>query len=101
MRWKRRDMRGVGGNVFGDLGFEREEGGKLKGDRDMIMRRKLEVGERVRGWIKEEKLKEEEGGEMFKRRGGGVWDLVKGKMRKLRIDGLLRMVGKRGKRGEL
>ena len=83
----------AGGNVFADLGFDKEESNKLK--------LKAQLMCLLSEWIKDNQYKQEEAAVLFSVSRPRVSDVMRGKVGNFTIDALVDMVEKTGKRVEL
>lgn len=86
---KENHVTAVGGNVFTDLGFEREEAARLKIKSQLM----IEISE----WIKSQKLKQEEAAQLLKVSRPRISDVMTGKIDKFTIDALVELLEHAGK----
>ncbi len=77
------------GNVFKDLGFERQEAVKLKIKAQLMCQ--------ISEWIKEKQLKQEEASHLLHVTRPRVSDIMRGKSGKFTIDALVDMLERTGK----
>lgn len=91
----------VGGNIFADLGFERDEAAKLLAETDAIISEKLAIKDslmtELARWIETKKLKQAEAAAILGVTRPRVSDVINKKAIKFTIDALVDMLARAGK----
>jgi predicted XRE-type DNA-binding protein len=95
----------AGANIFLDLGFDEAEATALKAEVDRQIAQMDSIKEQLRGevtgWIKANRLKQDEAAEILNVTRPRVSDIVNGKLSKFSIDALINMVIRTGKSVEV
>lgn len=102
---KSRHITPADGNVFADLGFEREEAAVLKAESQRIISEKLAIKDslmaELAGWIESNELKQAEAAKILGVTRPRVSDVINKKTVKFTIDALVDMLARTGKRVRL
>jgi predicted XRE-type DNA-binding protein len=92
-------------NIFLDLGFAPEEAAALKAEVEREIEQLSAIKETLRrsitGWIKANRLKQDEAAEILNVTRPRVSDIVNGKLSKFSVDALINMVIRTGKTVEV
>ena len=97
----RRHVTASDGNIFADLGFEPRRAARLLAESNAIIERKLalrrELAGKIAGWIKDNKLTQQDAAEILRVSRPRVSDIVRSQVGKFSIDTLIDLVTRTGK----